>query len=279
MSWVQFHFKCRYFLQKTNEGLTLQQAKKSFEKSSLDTLYSEKDLTGIQKELFDRIFHLPNINDVKRALKIFSSINLAESLASSKAYKSITNKLSYLEVITAVFITFITIYKLFVYPVFSELIQQYPALGGDFFGLIPSMWLLGITVSVLTFMFTFSYRKYIKNIDSFVINLPNKNLKFIIPKNVLVEITKLNKIITMALNKKGSRDSFYNKLDAINEMGLDESIELASLFKHQAEKLETIIWQHSKRTFGFMYSLVTLGIAFYIIQIYDPIFKIGVVLG
>lgn len=43
MSWGLFHFKCRCFLQKTNEELTLQQAKKAFEESNLHILYSEKD--------------------------------------------------------------------------------------------------------------------------------------------------------------------------------------------------------------------------------------------
>jgi len=278
MSWVQFHFKCRFFLQKLSENLSLQQASKSFEKSDLETLYSEKDLTGIQKELFDKIFHLSSIPDAKRALKVFSSINLAESLASSKMYKSITNKLSYLEVITAVFIIFITIYKLYVYPVFFELTQQYPSLGDELFNLVPSMWLLGLTVALLTFMFTFSYRKYIKNIDSLVINKPSSSMRFFIPRNVMTEITTLNKIIMMTLDKNRTDDSFGKKMDTISEMGLDESVELTFLFMYHSEKLESAIWQHSKRMFGFMYALVTTGIAFYIMQVYEPIFKLGAII-
>jgi hypothetical protein len=275
MSWGQFHFKCRFFLQKTNEDSRLQQANKSFQNSNLNRLYSEKDLTGIQKELFDKIFHLSSINDVKRALKVFSSINLAESLTSSETYKSITNKLSYLETITAVFVMFITIYKLFVYPVFSDLIQQYPSLGNGSFDFIPSLWLLGLTVALLTFMFTFSYRKYVKNIDGLAINGPSNGIKFFIPKNVVSEIIMLNKIITTPLDKNRGADAFHKKVAAITEMGLDESAELTSLFIHHSEKLEVAILKHSKRMFGFMYTLVTLGIAFYIMQIYEPLFKLG----
>ena len=275
MSWVQFHFKCRYFLQKTNEELTLQQVNKCFDNSDLNTLYSARDLTGIQKELFDKIFHLSSITDVKRALQFFSSINLAECLASSKTYKTISNKLSYLEVITAVFIMFTTIYKLYVYPAFSELIQQYPTIGNDAFDFVSSTWLLSLTIALLTFMFTFSYRKCIKNIDALVINKPSSSMKFFIPKSVMAEIITLNKIITTPLNRDISDDSFRKKIDAIAKTGLDESVELTALFMYHSEKLETAIWQHFKRMFGFMYMLVTLGIAFYIMQIYEPIFKLG----
>jgi len=170
---------------------------------------------------------------------------------------------------------FITIYKLYVYPAFSNLIQQYPNLGNDSFDFVPSMWLLGLTVALLTFMFTFSYRKYIKNIDVMVINRPSSSMKFFIPKNVMAEIITLNKVITTPLDKNRSEDPFSKKVDAIAETGLDESVELTSLFMYHSERLELAIWQHFKRMFGFMYTLVTLGIAFYIMQIYEPLFKLG----
>ncbi|MEW6983959.1 hypothetical protein AAD001_15005 [Colwelliaceae bacterium 6471] len=277
MSWKQFHFKCRYFLQKINEDSTLQQANQSFENSDLDTLYSDKKLTGIQKELFDKIFTLSSIKDIQRTLQIFSSIDLAANLSSSDVYKNIINKLTYLEAITVVFVVFITIYKLFVYPAFSDLITQYPSLSYPSFDLIPSMWVLGLTVSTLTLMFTFSYRKYVKSIDTLIVRLPSKVMKFLIPKKAVNEIIKLNKIITTPLEKNRVDDDFNKKITALVEMGLDESFELSSLFIHHSEKLEFIIWQHAKRMFTFMYTLVTLGIAFYIIQIYDPIFKLGAI--
>ena len=278
MSWVQFHFKCRFFLQKINEGLTAQQTQDFYKKSDLATLYSEQDLTGIQKELFDKIYLISSITGIKRALSVFSSIDLGESLASSKTYKSIIVKLGYLEAITLVFVIFITIYKLYVYPVFYDLIQQYPGLGDASFDLIASIFLLGLTVAVLTFMFTISYRQYIKNIDRLVINLPNKYLKFLIPKNVMVEITKLNNIITTPLDKNRFDDAFSNKVDAINKMGLDESVELKSLFIHHSNKLESVIWQNSTRMFGLMYALITTGIGFCITQIYEPIFRLGAII-
>ena len=275
MSWGLFHFKCRYFIQKTNEELTLQQANKAFEGSDLHLMYSEKDLTGIQKELFDKIFQLSSITEIKRALNVFSSINLAESLTSSKTLKVISNKLSYLEVITAVFIMFITIYKLYVYPAFSDIIQQYPALGNSSFDFVSSMWLLGLAVAFLTFMFTFSYRKYIKNIDVLIINKPSRAMKFFISKNVMAEILMLNKIITTPLDINRGDESFRKKMIAIVEAGLDESVELTSLFGYHSERLELAIWQHFKRMFGVIYTLVILGIAFNIMQIYEPLFKLG----
>lgn len=275
MSWGLFHFKCRYFIQKTNEELTLQQANKAFEGSDLHMMYSEKDLTGIQKELFDKIFQLSSITEIKRALNVFSSINLAESLTSSKTLKVISNKLSYLEVITAVFIMFITIYKLYVYPVFSDIIQQYPALGNSSFDFVSSMWLLGLAVAFLTFMFTFSYRKYIKNIDVLIINKPSRAMKFFTSKNVMAEILMLNKIITTPLDINRGDESFRKKMIAIVEAGLDESVELTSLFGYHSERLELAIWQHFKRMFGVIYTLVILGIAFNIMQIYEPLFKLG----
>ncbi len=275
MSWGLFHFKCRYFIQKTNEELTLQQANKAFEGSDLHMMYSEKDLTGIQKELFDKIFQLSSITEIKRALNVFSSINLAESLASSKTLKVISNKLSYLEVITAVFIMLITIYKLYVYPAFSDIIQQYPALGNSAFDFASSMWLLGLAVAFLTFMFTFSYRKYIKNIDVLIINKPSRAMKFFISKNVMAEILMLNKIITTPLDINRGDEPFRKKMIAIVEAGLDESVELTSLFGYHSERLELAIWQHFKRMFGVIYTLVILGIAFNIMQIYEPLFKLG----
>ncbi|MEH6595546.1 MAG: hypothetical protein V7736_08360 [Colwellia polaris] len=275
MSWGLFHFKCRYFIQKTNEELTLQQANKAFEGADLHLMYSEKDLTGIQKELFDKIFQLSSITEIKRALNVFSSINLAESLTSSKTLKVISNKLSYLEVITAVFIMFITIYKLYVYPVFSDIIQQYPALGNSSFDFVSSMWLLGLAVAFLTFMFTFSYRKYIKNIDVLIINKPSRAMKFFTSKNVMAEILMLNKIITTPLDINRGDESFRKKMIAIVEAGLDESVELTSLFGYHSERLELAIWQHFKRMFGVIYTLVILGIAFNIMQIYEPLFKLG----
>jgi hypothetical protein len=278
MSWKQFHFKCRFFLQKINEDSTLQQANQSFEKSDLATLYSENKLTGIQKDLFDKILQLSNIKDIKRTLSLFSSINFAETLTSSSVYKNIFNKLAYLEAVTVVFVVFITIYKLFVYPVFSELITQYPGLGDASFSLLPSMWLLGLTISVLTLMFTFSYRKYVKSIDTLIVRLPSKLMKFLIPQKAVDEITKLNKIITTPLEEKRVNDDFDKQISELVEMGLDESFELSSLFIHHSEKLEFIVWQHAKRMFAFMYTLVTLGIAFYIVQIYDPIFKLGAII-
>lgn len=278
MSWEQFHFKCRFFLQKVSKGLTIQEAGKCFEKSDVKSLYSAKDLIGIQKELFDKIFYLSSITDAERALKVFSSINIAKSLASSKTFKSITNKLAYLESITAIFVVFITIYKLYVYPVFYGLIQQYPGLGNELFALVPSMWLMGLTLALLTFMFTFSYRKYIKNIDILVINKPSSSMKFFIPKHVMAEISTLNKIVMAPLNKNRSDDYFCKKMATLAEMGLDESVELTSLFSYHSEKLEFAIWQHSKRMFGFMYVLVTSAIAFYIMQIYEPLFKLGAII-
>lgn len=275
MSWGLFHFKCRYFIQKTNEELTLQQANKAFEGSDLHMMYSEKDLTGIQKELFDKIFQLSSITEIKRALNVFSSINLAESLTSSKTLKVISNKLSYLEVITAVFIMLITIYKLYVYPAFSDIIQQYPALGNSAFDFASSMWLLGLAVAFLTFMFTFSYRKYIKNIDVLIINKPSRAMKFFTSKNVMAEILMLNKIITTPLDINRGDESFRKKMIAIVEAGLDESVELTSLFGYHSERLELAIWQHFKRMFGVIYTLVILGIAFNIMQIYEPLFKLG----
>mgnify|MGYP000147352144 CR=1 FL=1 len=275
MSWVQFHFKCRFFLQKINEGLTLQQTNKLFEKSGLNSFYSEKDLTGLQKALFDKIFLISSTADIKRALKVFSSIDMGESLTSPKAYKSITDKLLYLEVITAVFIMFITIYKLYVYPVFADLIQEYPEMGNDTFDYLPSMWLVGMTVALFTLVFTLSYRKYLKNIDKFVINKPSRSMGLFIPKRIIVEITALNSVITAPLNGNQNDDDFRKIIDAIVETGLDESVELTALFKHHSEKLELAIWQHSKRMIGVMYVLVILGISFYIMQIYQPLFQIG----
>ncbi len=191
MSWEQFHFKCRFFLQKINEDSTLQKANQSFESSDLDTLYSDKKLTGIQKELFDKVLQLSNIKDIKRALTVFSSINFAKSLTSSSVYKNIINKLANLEAVTVVFVVFITIYKLFVYPVFSDLITQYPGLGDDSFSLLPSIWVLGLTISVLTLMFTFSYRKYVKSIDTIIVRLPSKVMKVIGENNTDLDVEML----------------------------------------------------------------------------------------
>lgn len=277
MNWQPFHFKCRYFLQKVNEGLTLQQASKAFETSDAATLYSTEDLTGIQKELFDKVLLCSNIDDTKKTLKTFSVINFAENFSSSETYETIKNKLSYLEAITVIFIMFISIYKLYVFPVFAEMFQQHPTLENEYFHLTPSIWLLSLTVALLAFMFTFSYRKYIKNIDVLVINLPSKILRAFIPKKVMVEISKLNEIITIPLNLKGSDNDFSKKMATITAMGLDESTELNYLFKYQAEKLKSVVWQHSKQVLSTLSALVTIGVAFYIFQIYDTIFKLGAI--
>ena len=275
MSWAQFHFKCRFFLQKINEDLTLQQANKLFKKSDLNTLYSDADLTGLQKTLFDKIFLLSSTADIKRALKLFSAINLGESLTSSKAYKGITDKLSYLEVITVIFMMFITIYKLYVYPAFADIIQEYPDMGNDTFGYMPSMWILGVVVALFTLVFTFSFRKQIKNIDKLVVNKPSSAMGIFMPKHIVDEINALNNVIIAPLTGSHSDDGFRKKIDAIVETGLDESVELTALFKHHSEKLELAIWQHSKRMISVMYALVILGISFYIMQIYQPLFQIG----
>ena len=169
----------------------------------------------------------------------------------------------------------ITIYKLYVYPAFSDIIQQYPALGNSAFDFASSMWLLGLAVAFLTFMFTFSYRKYIKNIDVLIINKPSRAMKFFISKNVMAEILMLNKIITTPLDINRGDEPFRKKMIAIVEAGLDESVELTSLFGYHSERLELAIWQHFKRMFGVIYTLVILGIAFNIMQIYEPLFKLG----
>ena len=269
------YFKCRFFLKKVNEGLTLPQANLAFEKSGLDRLYCENNLTSIQKKLFDNIFHLASIADIKRTLDVFASINISDSIASSTVYKNIINKLAYLEVITVVFALFITIYTLFVFPVFSNLIDQYPDIGDNSFHLLPSIWILGLTASALPLIFTISFRHFVKNIDSIIVELPSKHHKFFIPKNAMKEITSLNNIITGPLNDNNVNDDLSNKVDAITEAGLNESVELGLLFSHHSEKLEQSIWQYAKRMFAFMYTLVTLSIGFYVIQIYNPIFKLG----
>ena len=278
MSWKQFHFKCRFFLQEINEGSTLQQANQSFDNSKLGYLYSDKKLSGIQKELFDKIFTLSSLKDIKRTLQIFSSIDLAENFSSSVVYKNIINKLAYLEAITVVFVVFITVYKLFVYPAFSDLITQYPSISDPSFDLIPSMWVLGLTVSTLTLMFTFSLRKYVKNIDTLVVRLPSKFMQFLMPKKAVSEIAMLNKVINIPLEKNRLNDEFDDKVNALVKSGLDESFELTSLFNHHSERLEFVIWQYAKKMFSFMYTLMALGIGFYIMQIYDPIFKLGAII-
>jgi hypothetical protein len=275
MSWLQFHFKCRFYLQKLNQGASIQQAASSFEEANFDELYSEKESTNLQKELFNKITSLVHNSETIKALKVFSSLNLSESLTTSKTNKNITEKLSYLEAITAVFLVFITIYKFFVYPVFFELIQQHPSLNSQLFTLFPSMWFIGLTIALLTFVFTFSYRKHLKNIDAVVINQPSKAMKIFTPKNVLTEMQTLHQIITLPLGNQQSDNLFNKKMNKIIEVGLDESVELSYLYQHHAEKLDVAIWSHAQRMFGFMYALMTISIGFYIMQVYEPIFKLG----
>jgi len=275
MSWLQFHFKCRFYLQKLKQGASIQQAARSFEEANFDELYSEKENSSLQKELFSKITSMVHNSDTIKALKIFSSLNLSESLTTSKTNKNINERLSYLEAITTVFVVFITIYKLFVYPVFFELIQQHPSLSSQLFTLFPSMWFIGLTIALLTFVFTFSYRKYLKNIDAVVINQPSKAMKIFTPKNVLTEMQTLHQIITLPLGNQQSDSLFNKKMNKIIEVGLDESVELSYLYQHHAEKLDTAIWRHAQRMFGFMYALMTISIGFYIMQVYEPIFKLG----
>ncbi len=275
MSWLQFHFKCRFYLQKLNQGASIQQAAITFEEANLDELYSEKESSSLQKELFRKITSLVHNSDTIKALKVFSSLNLSESLTTSKTNKNITEKLSYLEAITAVFLVFITIYKLFVYPVFFELLQQYPSLSSQLFTLFPSMWFIGLTIALFTFVFTFSYRKYLKNIDAVVINQSSKAMKIFTPKNVLAEMQTLHQIISLPLGSQQSDSLLNKKMNKIIEAGLDESVELSYLYQHHAEKLDAAIWKHAQRMFGFMYTLMTISIGFYIMQVYEPIFKLG----
>ncbi|GAA5139375.1 hypothetical protein [Thalassotalea piscium] len=278
MSWKQFHFKCRFFLQKINEGQTLNQTSQLFEQSNLTTLYAKNDLTSIQKELFDKVLNLSSREDAQRALTILSSIDLAESLTSSKVYKSIMAKLGYLEAISVVFIVFISIYKAFVFPVFSSLVQQYPSIGSNTFELMPFVWGLGLISAAFTLIATFLFRKYVKNIDKFIIKLPSNKITFFIPQKALNEIIKLNKIIKCSFSKNSADDDFSDQLNAVNNMGLDESVELSSLFAHHSEQLEMIIQQQAKRMLTIFYTVLTLAIAFYILQVYDPIFKLGAII-
>ncbi|XQW85304.1 hypothetical protein ACOYR1_00830 [Thalassotalea piscium] len=278
MSWKQFHFKCRFFLHKINEGSTLQQAAQLFETSDLNTLYSDQKLTGTQKELFDKILQLTSINETKRALALYSSINFSENLSSSNRYKNILHKFAYLDTITLVFVVFITIYQLFVYPVFFDLVTQYPKMADSTFSFLPSLWVLGIIIAALTLLCTFSCRKYIKNLDTLIVRLPSKLMTFITPKKAVSEMVKLNKIINTPFKTYKVSDDFDKKIDALHQMGLDDALELSLLFVHHSEKLEFIIWQKAKRMVSVMYTIVTIAIAFYIVQIYDPIFKIGVII-
>jgi len=258
-----------------NQGASIQETAKSFEEANFEELYSEKESSSIQKELFNKIISLAQTSETKKALKVFSSLNFSESLTKSKTNKVITNKLSYLETITAVFIVFITIYKLFISPVFFELIQQHPSLNSQLFTLFPSMWFIGLTIALITFIFTFSYRKYLKSIDTVVIEQPNKAMKIFTPKSVFSEMQTLHQIVTLPLASQQLGNVFHEKINKLTEMGLDESVELSYLYQHHSEKLNLAIGKHAQRIFGFMYALMTLSIGFYIMQVYEPIFKLG----
>lgn len=275
MNWLQFHFKCRFYFQKISQGASTEEAERLFNEAGLSELYSEKESTGLPKELFKKITSLTQSNEIKSALKIFSSLNFSENLATSKTMKGITDKLSYLEAITVVFLVFISIYKFFVYPVFVELMLQQPHLETELFSLFPSMWFIGITIALLTYIFTFSYRKYLKNIDAVVINQPSKARKFFTPQNVLTEIQALHQIITLPLANKQSECAFHLKIKKLSEMGLDESVEVSYLYQHHANKLDIAIGRHANKIFAILYALITINIGFYIMQVYEPIFQLG----
>lgn len=275
MSWNQFHFKCRFLLQEINSGSTLQQANQSFTGSKLGALYSDEKLSGIQKSLLDGVFKLSSIKDIRHALRVYSSLDLSRSCGSSEAFTGIISKLTSLQITTAVFVVFITIYKFFVYPTFYDLAAQYPSLSNATFSSIPLIWLIGVAISMLTIALTIFLIKFIKNIDAMIVKSPHRAAVVFMPKKAVDEIVTLNRIINLPIKRVKNNHDFDEKYSALIDSDLDESIELTALFNHHSEKLELILTQYAKPILALMNVLITLGIAFYIIQIYDPIFSLG----
>ncbi|REL25468.1 hypothetical protein DXX93_02145 [Thalassotalea euphylliae] len=281
MSWAQFNFNCRYYLNLLNQGSTLQQAKQSLECSSLAKLYGEQSLSGIQQSLLDKVFHLSSIKDAQRTLNLYASIDFAGCLALSGAAKDLVAKLSYLASISIFFAAFITLYQVYVFPVFADLAAQYPALKSDSFELLPSAWVAGLIVALSTLVMSIALKHQIKNIDRAVVNSPNRIAILLLPKRILATASKLQQIIATP-SVQGRRAETTDKFDAqLNELAQlrhDESAELALLFEYHAQQLTLTLHDYANRAHQLLYGAVVLGIGFYIVQIYDPIFKLGEVI-
>ena len=281
MSWAQFNFNCRYYLNHLNQGSTLQQAKQSLEHSSLATLYGEQSLSDVQQSLLDKVFHLSSIQDIQRTLNLYASIDFAGCLASSNAAKDLVNKLSYLASIAVFFAGFITLYQVYVFPVFADLVAQYPALKSDSFDLLPSAWLAGLIVALATLVMSVALKRQIKNIDRTVVNSPNRIARLFLPKQILTTLSNLQQIIAtppVQGRQAGTTDKFDAQLNDLAQLGDGELAELALLFNYHAQQLTESLNDYANRVYKLLYGAVVLGIGFYIVQIYDPIFKLGEVI-
>ncbi|WP_199610086.1 hypothetical protein [Flocculibacter collagenilyticus] len=285
MSWPQFHFKCRFFTQYLQQGRTIAEAEQQYQNSGLSTLHSNHQLEPAQQSLFERAAVVSN-KQVSAGLKVehsalayYAGLDLEQKLKASKKYESILNKLYYMVSLALIYIALSSVHKVFVHPVFSEFIAQYPRLNNPYFEAFNMVWMVGLIVSASIIAFSFMISVLIKNMDKIIIQGATQWQKSILPKSILLEVNELNNIITLPIKDESLDSELYKKIHTISELGLDKNIELFSLFNKHTERLEQKVWQMISRMQLLLAPILFCSIAFYIINIYIPIFSIGEVMS
>ena len=278
MSWQQFQFKLRFFQQKVNQGLTLGQAEKDFEQSELTNLYAKSKLSGAPKALFERLFLIADRESIKRTMSILADIDMSASFSDSSVHKRILSKLGYLTALLTVFVIVTSVYRFYVYPIFATLSDSYAGLTSEYFGWIPNIWLLTTLLAIVALTYCISLQRSIQNMDKVVTSRIRKSSNWLLPKGIRNEIEQLQHIFAYTFDSNVSSDLAHT-MKTVKDNGLDEAEEVPRLLRFSLEMLALQLSQYAKRLFNLSFAAMAVAIGFFLIQIYDPIFNLGALLG
>ncbi|WP_448564916.1 hypothetical protein [Thalassotalea ganghwensis] len=277
MNWEQFNFKSRFFLQRLKQGATLQQAEQAYKSSGLEHLYQDNSSATIQQQLFDQLFQLSNPADVIKALAFFKEISLSGAIQGALLFGRVLKKLDAIVVLSIMFGFFISFFNFYIYPAFLSLTSEYPNIVGQLFYQLPLLWGVGISLTVVVLVISFLIKRFLKRIDRFIISLPNMAMSWFVPKSIKVELFNLNQLLGYALSKANLNSDLQNELGLIAQNGMDVNHELNNLFNLKFQKLIMMIQSYTRHLLRLLYVIIVTAIAFFVMQIYDPIFKLGMI--
>lgn len=279
MSWLKFHFNCRFLNQKLSENLSVEQAKEY-----LLTHYSQLDIGGglpsrsLEGNLFNRIYQEKDLSKLESLLLIYGRLNLSWDLTALTKLKNIRN---YLFFLITVFLLLSGIYNLLVLPVFIDIFEQNGSDIDSGLDSFYSIWLISVSVISLISIIVLGFYSFINQVGRKEIksNAPLFS-KMFVPEKIMNKLMIIDALTNAPLEARVNEFSAQQiKLyKSLKEDNLNVAQELQILLDDNKASLLNLINVHITKLLALLTITVVGGVGYLVYSFYQPIFSLGMII-
>lgn len=275
MSWSRFSYICRKLVLEDKEEGSLSQYVDRIDREKATDLYGPKIPTGsLQGYILDKLCANQSKEDGLVAADIYRKLNFNKKFEEPIQLKRV---ISYLSIVTAIFILVVLIYVTKVAPTFVEAYHDFNMDIPDRLLFYHRYWGIVFLLIAMSFFISISILLSIRKIFRFHLGV-EKSLAFkrLLTRDIVNSYTRIVDIILFPLGANEKANTLVARhLNQVRDSGMDVGNEMRELIDREMQLLLYNCEKQMTLIATLMSLLFVVGVFVFLLSAYVPIFKLG----